>query len=293
MQTDRRVIIAAITGAVLVVVAGASDFLAGSFWERHALFASLVANLLVVAVTVAVVNEFLERRDRRRWSLLAQSVLFELVQGARTTWTGLLEVLRLAEVRGGSLEHLAQAAMIARDRERLSGATRTLLADPARRETLQRVSGVLRDHESSVIARWAPVMVSARPYAETLDRHVELAVRLGWLNSVLATNEPVEGMSFRDQKLARSSVGAEHADELGDDDWLHDQLIAVITLATELDYDSREQAFSIVSTEWWAERPVPHRPGRLLPSDAAQAWHVLGPTGRVNRLVRHLQRKEP
>jgi len=99
-------------------------------------------------------------------------------------------------------------------------------------------------------------MVSARPYAEVLDRHVELAVRLGWLNSVLANNEPVEGLSFREQKLARSSVGAERADEHGGDDWLHDQLLAVIMLAADLDYQSREQAFSIVPSDWWTERTV-------------------------------------
>jgi hypothetical protein len=254
--SDRRVIIAAVAGGALIAAGGVSDFVTGSFWERHALLTSLAANLLVVAVTVAVVNEILERRDRRRWSLLAQSVLFELVQGARATWTGLLEVLRLTEVRSGSLESLSQAAAIARDPDRLSSATRELLADPERRATLQRVCGVLRDHDSSVIARWAPVMVSARPYAEVLDRHVELAVRLGWLNNVLANNEPVEGLSFREQKLARSSVGAERADEHGGDDWLHDQLLAVIMLATDLDYQSREQAFSIVPSDWWTERTV-------------------------------------
>jgi hypothetical protein len=254
VRADRRVTIAAVAGAAVIAAGGISDFFTGSFWERHALLASLVANLLVVAVTVAVVNEVLERRDRRRWNLLAQSVLFELVQGARATWTGLVEVLRLGEVQTGSLEHLAEGAAVARDPERLSRATRELLADSERRATLQRVCGALNDHVSSVIARWAPVMVGARPYAEVLDRHVELAARLGWLNSVLAYNEPVEGLSFRERHLARASVGAERADELGGDDWLHDQLIVVILLATELDYHSREQAFSLVSTDWWAER---------------------------------------
>jgi hypothetical protein len=254
VRADRRVTIAAVAGAALIVAGAISDFFTGTFWERHALFASLAANLLVVAVTVAVVNEILERRDRRRWSLLAQSVLFELVQGARATWTGLLEVLRVTEVQTGSLQHLVEAATLARDPDRLSSATRELLRDPERRATLQRVCGALSDHVNSVIARWAAVMVGARPYAEVLDRHVELAVRLGWLNNVLASNEPVEGLSFRQRHLTRASVGAERAAELGDDDWLHDQLLAVIMLATDLDYESREQAFSLVSSDWWAER---------------------------------------
>ena len=195
-------IIAAVAGAALIVAGGVSDFIVGTFWERHALFASLAANLLVVAVTVAVVNQILERRDRRRWTLLAQSVLFELLQGARATWIGLLELLRLTTVQAGSVEHLSEAAAIARDPARLSDATRELLADPERRATLQSVCGVLGEHVSSVIAKWASVMVGARPYAEVLDRHVELAARLGLLNNVLTYNEPVEGLSFRERHLA-------------------------------------------------------------------------------------------
>ena len=93
MTSDRRFALAASAGLALILAAAVSDFLAGTFWERHALLASLVANLLVVAVTVVVVNELLERRDRRRWNLLAQSVLFALLQSARATWTGLVEEL--------------------------------------------------------------------------------------------------------------------------------------------------------------------------------------------------------
>jgi len=254
VRADRRVAVVAVAGAALIVAGGVSDFVAGTFWERHALFASLAANLLVVAVTVAVVNQALERRDRRRWNLLAQSVLFELVKGARSTWIGLLEVLHLTTVQAGSVDHLEEAAAIARDPGRLSDATRELLADPERRATLQRLCGALGDHVSSVIARWASVMIGARPYAEVLDRHVELAVRLRWLNNVLTYNEPVEGLSSRQRHLVRSDVSAERAEELGGDDQLHDQLLAIITLATDLDYESREHAYSLVSFDWWAER---------------------------------------
>ena len=90
-------------------------------------------------------------------------------------------------------------------------------------------------------------MVNARPYAEVLDRHVELAGRLEWLSSVLAHNEPVAGRTLRDEALTRSNAATEHAEELGNDDWLHDQLLAVIRLATELDRDSRaEHAYALV-----------------------------------------------
>jgi hypothetical protein len=58
----------------------------------------------------------------------------------------------------------------------------------------------------------------------------------------------------RERNLARSSVATEHAEELGNDQWLHDQILAVITLAVELDDESRELAYSIVPLSWWAER---------------------------------------
>jgi hypothetical protein len=71
------------------------DFATDGFWARHALFTGLVASLIVVAVTAAVLNEVLERRQRQRWSVLAQYALFDLVHTARLVWTGLLELAGL------------------------------------------------------------------------------------------------------------------------------------------------------------------------------------------------------
>jgi hypothetical protein len=82
--------------AMLVLVAAiVSDRLANGFWTRHVLLTSLVSSLVVVGLSVAVVNEALERRQLRRWSVLAQYVLFELVRTARLTWTALMEALGL------------------------------------------------------------------------------------------------------------------------------------------------------------------------------------------------------
>jgi hypothetical protein len=251
---DRRLRLAGAIGLALIAAAVVSDFLVGTFWERHALLTSLVANILVVAVTVIVVNEVVERRDRQRWNLLAQSVLFALIQSARATWTAMVEVLKLAEVESGAVEPLLAAAEVARDSARVSKAAKELLEDPERRGHLQKVTVALSQHSSEVISKWASVMVSARPYAEVLDRHVELSARLEWLSSVLTHNEPPEGQSRRERNLTRSSVASEHAEEFGSDEWLHDQILAVVMLATELDYESREHAYSIVPLSWWAQR---------------------------------------
>jgi hypothetical protein len=253
-RVQRRLVFAAAIGVALVLAAAASDFVVGSFWAGHAMLTSLVANLLVVAITVVVVNEALERRERRHWNLLAQSVLFALTQSARATWTGLVEVLRLGEVHSGTVEQLEEGAAVAHDTARVSAAIRELLADEQRRSVLQSVSVDLANHASGVIATWASVMVNASPYAAVLNRHVELAGRLQWLSSVITHNEPPPGQSPRDRVLVRSSIAGEHAEEFGSDDWLQDQLLAIINLATELDRRSRELAYSIVPLTWWASR---------------------------------------
>ena len=69
----------------VLVLAGAIawDLADDEFWSRHALLTGLVASLIVVAVTAAVLNEVLERRQRERWSVLAQYALFDLVRTAR------------------------------------------------------------------------------------------------------------------------------------------------------------------------------------------------------------------
>ncbi|HEX7610170.1 MAG TPA: hypothetical protein VF380_05815 [Solirubrobacteraceae bacterium] len=257
MIVDRRLALTAAAGLALILAAAVSDFITGSFWEHHALLASLLANMLVVGVTLIVVNEVLERRDRRRWNLLAQSVLFALLQTARATWMGLVEVLRLVEVQSGAAEGLRSAAEVGRDSDRVSGAVRELLRDDERRARLQQICVGLSEHASEVIARWAPVMVGASAYAEVLDRHVELAGRLEWLSNVLVHNDPPPGRSRHDVRLSRSNVATEHADELGNDDWLHDQILAVIRLATDLDEESREHAYSLVPLDWWTESTVP------------------------------------
>src|SRR6476660_4938592 len=86
-----------IGGLSVLLLSGAVvwDLANDGFWSRHALFTSLVASLIVVAVTAAVLNEVLERRQRERWSVLAQFALFEFVSTARLVWTGLLELAGL------------------------------------------------------------------------------------------------------------------------------------------------------------------------------------------------------
>lgn len=250
---ERRWIIAAAFGTGLLALALASDFLVGSFWQRHSMLTSLLANLLVATVAVALINEVLERRARRRWNLVAQSAMFALVQSARLTWTGMVELLGLTEVSSGTVQSLLDGARVAIDRPRVSEAATTLLQDPGRRNVLQLAVDRLSGHADEVIARWASVMVGAAPYADLLDRHVELQGRLEWLSAVLAHKEPPPDQGGRERRLTRASVGSERADEVGDE-WIHDMIVSITVLATHLDYESREMALSLAPVDWWMER---------------------------------------
>ncbi len=248
-------------GLSLLVLAGAVawDLADDGFWARHTLFASLVASSIVVVVTAAVVNEVLERRQRQRWSLLAQYALFEFVHAARLVWGGLLELTGLApdgEVGDAALAAGSEAV----GDPRLGVAIDELLASADSREQLHRLIVALLGHGREVLGRWAAVMVSSGAYAEILDRHVELYSRLYWWGSVLDESEPLEEQLGR-PRLSLVSPATQTSGQV-EDEWLRDNLVAIVQLAESLDRGSFELAMRIVPVDWWTSQ-LPDRPSDL------------------------------
>ncbi|HEY2438464.1 MAG TPA: hypothetical protein VGH93_14880 [Solirubrobacteraceae bacterium] len=137
-----------IAGLSVLVLSGAIvwDLANDGFWSRHALLTGLVASLIVVAVTAAVLNEVLERLRRERWSVLAQYALFDLVRTARLVWSGLLELAGLAPDGELGEEALAAGSEAARDTPRLAAAIDEMLADPDRRQRLHELLAGLQLH---------------------------------------------------------------------------------------------------------------------------------------------------
>jgi hypothetical protein len=253
---------ARIIGALsLLLLLGAIvwDLANDGFWSRHALLTSLVASFIVVAVTGAVLNELLERRQRERWSVLAQYALFDLVRAARLVWSGLLELAGL--VPDGELgdEALAAASEAVRDTPRLAAAMDAMLASADRREALHRLITGLLANGQEVLGRWADVMVNSGSYAEIIDRHVELYSRLYWWGSVLDESEPLEEHRSR-PKLSRVSPATQTVGPV-EDQWLRDNLVAIAQLAESLERGSFELAMRIVPLDWWNTR-LPDRPSR-------------------------------
>src|SRR5262249_24145291 len=236
------------------------DIANDGFWFRHTLFTGLVPSLIVVAVTAAVLNEVLERRQRERWSVLAQYALFDLIRTARLVWTSLLELAGLVpdeEVVAGALAAAAEAVL---DTPRLTTAIDDMLATPEGREQLHRLIAKLHGHGQEVLGRWADVMVNSGTYAEIVDRHVELYSRLYWWGSVLDESDPLEEHLSR-PRLSRISPATQASVGPVEDEWLRDNLVAIAQLAQSLDQGSFEVALRIVPLDWWVAQ-LPDRPSR-------------------------------
>lgn len=245
--------------ALLALVGGVlSDALAGRFWVDHSLLAGLVASVIVVMLTVALVNEAVERRSRQRWSVLAQYVMLQLVRDARLVWTGVAELAGLmpSDPYATESDVLAAATSIdagssaVRDTERLTAALRKLLGYADERKRLHDKVTTFLEHNDAVLGRWAAVMLNADVYAEVIDRHVELAGDLAWVSSLL-------GFELAEDD-GRTRKGRSHPAALiegpPDDERLVQRLAAITQLAEQLDRGTLDLALRIVPIDWWREQ---------------------------------------
>jgi hypothetical protein len=244
-----------VIGALSVLILGgaiASDVAKNDFWSHHTLLTSLVASLIVVVVTAAVLNEVLEGRQRQRWAVLAQYALLDFVRTARLVWSSLLEVAGLVPDAELGPEALAAGSEAVHNTARLAAAMQEVLASPDRREQLHRLLLDLVGRGQDVLGRWADVMLNSSAYAEIVDRHVELYSRLYWWSSVFSESEPLDEHLTR-PKLSRVSPATLTAGPI-EGVWLRDNLVAIAELAESLDRASFELAMHIVSFDWWATR---------------------------------------
>jgi hypothetical protein len=243
------------------------DATSGSFWARHTLLASLFASVIVVMLSVAVINEVLERRRRQRWSVLAQYVMFELVRNARMIWSGVLDVAGLLPTDAGTQESIDGAAEVVRDTSRLTAALRAVVADADRRRSLHTEVTLLAAHANEVLGRWAAVMLNTDLYAEVMDRHVELAGDVAWIEGLLDTSHPPDDL--RRQRRARGNPAVQIWGDLGDE-WLADRLVVITQLAEQLDRGTLDLALRIVPVQWWQERLRAAPPTATSPVGAAE-----------------------
>jgi hypothetical protein len=204
-----------------------SDFLLTNFWDRNAMVTSVVADILVLIVGVAVVNEFLAARSRRRWRRVADYSLTELSSSCRNVWVNLAEAIGVGHRDEVSREELRALVQSPPDRDRgLDELAHRFAADRDAPKRLKPViEGVARTTRA-VLTSWAPVLIET-PYSGALSRYVELQMLLGALDIVLF--EEVEGK--------RASY-----EGTGDPEWLASRLVSLIRLGSQLELDFHSQA---------------------------------------------------
>ena len=239
--------------ALLALAAAvASEEFAEHLWVHHPLLAGLASSAIVVMLSVAVLNEALEIRRRRRWTVLAQYVMLELVRDARMVWTAVVGLAGLMPTDETPSATIDAAALVVRDTPRLTKAVQSLIVDADRRRALRDHVVQLVVHNDEVLGRWAAVMLGTDAYAEVVDRHVELAGSLAWLGSLLDQSEPSDEDQLRWHR-ARSNPAVQITGDM-DDDRLTQRLVAITQLAERLDRGTLDLAVKIVPVAWWEAR---------------------------------------
>lgn len=164
-----------------------SDFVLTDFWDRNAMLTSIVADVFVLVVGVAVVNEFLASRSRRQWRIVADFALLELSRSSRHVWVQLTEAIGIGSRAQMTREELRE---LAGDRERAERLAVVAAADPASRQRLHAVVAELVSSSRTTLTGWAPVLVDT-PNSSALSSYVELQALLSELAFPLS--EEVEG----------------------------------------------------------------------------------------------------
>lgn len=218
---------------VALVAVTISDFTFTDWWDDNAMMTSIVADVLVLVVGVAVVNEFLAARSRGRWRLVAEYGLVELARSCRRVWIGIAEQIgvgsrseltreELREIvqnhaRSGELQRLARAAVETRDQ---------------RRQLNDVVSELALDSRAALTS-WAAVLVeSAR--TDALARFAELQALLARLDLVL--DNEAQGR--------RASHG-----EDAHPDWIADRVATILRLGSDLAPELLESAETLQERE--------------------------------------------
>jgi hypothetical protein len=239
--------------AIFALVAGiVSDSAEWRFWERHALIAGIVGSLLVVMLSVAILDEAIERRRRRRWKVLAQYVMLQLAFNARLIWTAVAELAGQMPSGARTASALDAGFRVVRDTPSLTKAVEGLVADSESRLRLREELGHFGTSSEEMLARWAAVMLNGVAYAELIDRHVELVSHVSWLDGLLHFVEPVG--EEENQHSIKRRLAAVQADDENEQDHLVTRIVTMTQLAAELDSVTLRLALRVVSVDWWAEQ---------------------------------------
>jgi hypothetical protein len=236
----RRFLIRAVgaTALLCIVAASVSDVTVTRFWDRNAMLTGILADVLVLVVGVAVVNEWIDIRSAERWRTVAYYALIELLYASRDTWVRLSDELDVADDGTLTVRELSDQVLAEDGAAMLRDRAATALADPEARARLVDVVVQVSDVTRDALTNWAPIMITTRSSADAINRFTHLHGRLMRLRFVL--QEDVVGYTI-------------DTIEVGDDAWAARRVATVIRLGAQLAEAYRDEAFQIVSVEEWSD----------------------------------------
>jgi hypothetical protein len=215
-------------GAVLslaaLALATVSDFVFTGFWDRNAMATSVIADVLVLVVGVAVVNEFLSARARREWRLLSDYGLVELGEAARHTWVMLAQHIGVGKRESLTLLEFRELVRSPQGEVTIQELALATASDDSRRRSLHELVADLAENARARLGRWAPV-VRETPFPHAVTRFVRLQARLTRLQTVLWED------SLNWQPSYEGS---------GDAEWIADRIANLIQLGSRLDLELLE-----------------------------------------------------
>jgi hypothetical protein len=211
----------AVVSIVALAVVSVSDFVFTGFWDQNAMATSVLADLLVLVVGVAVVNEFLTARARRDWRLLSDYGLVELGEIARHTWVMLAQNVGLGKRESLTLNELRDLVRSPKGEETVRELALAAAVDDARRLSLHELVSELADDARARLGRWAPILLETK-LPKVITRFVRLQVRLTRLQTVL----------WEDAQNWRPSYEGS-----GDNEWIADRVANLILLGSSLDVE--------------------------------------------------------
>src|SRR5512133_2765618 len=139
----------AILSLLALVLVSVSDIVFTGFWDRNAMATSVIADIAVLIVGVAVVNEFLAARARREWRLLSDYGLIELGEAARHTWVMLAQQIGAGQRESLTLNELSKRVRSPQAENTIRDLALAVAIDDARRRSLHDLVAELADDARS------------------------------------------------------------------------------------------------------------------------------------------------
>jgi hypothetical protein len=214
----------AFVSLVALAVVTVSDFVITGFWDHNAMATSVLADILVLVVGVAVVNEFLTARARREWRLLSDYGLVELGEVARHTWVMLAQNIGVGKRESFTLAELRELVRSPEGETTIRELALAAAENEERRRSLRELVDELADDARARLGRWAPILLETK-LPKVITRFVRLQVRLTRLQTVLL--EDAEGW--------RPSYEGS-----GDTEWIASRVANIIELGSGLDLELLE-----------------------------------------------------